>query len=355
MKDSFEWSVRDGNEEDMERILSLREIVFGETEKDRKDPRFWRWQFMEGPDGKAFIYLVEKEGRVIGHLADHPRQFSIHGELVSGVFHLELMVHPEDWRKGIFQAMEKYSIQRMEKENKLLMTACTIRRESINGLKKVGWKAITEFPVLVYPIRFQGILNRYLHFPPLSFLLGGIARFFYTLFFWKKKGNEAGEIEVEEISKLDNNFDPFWEKTSSLFPLLGVRDRTFLNWRYLQHPTRRYIFYRMMNHGEMRGYIVLRKVDLLNFNSVAIVDLLALDEEALIGLVAKGIEFAQEGGADLLGIMIPKEHPYGGLLRRKGFLPSLKTFSFLIYPHLHKAFLLLPEKWHFNWGDTDVL
>lgn len=235
------------------------------------------------------------------------------------------------------------------------MTACTIRRESINGLKKAGWKAISEFPVLVYPIRFQGLFNRYLHFPPLSLVFGGVARLIHTLFFWKKKENEAGQIEVEEVSQLDDHFESFCEKSSFLFPFSGVRDRAFLNWRYLRHPTRRYVLYRMMAKGEMRGYIVLRKVDLLNFNSAVIIDLLALDEKALIRLVTKGIDFARKQGADLLGVMIPQGHPYEGLLKRRGFLPSLKTFSFLIYPHINHPSLFSPEKWHFNWGDTDVL
>ena len=78
-------------------------------------------------------------------------------------------------------------------------------------------------------------------------------------------------------------------------------------WRYLQHPTRTYTIYRATGKGEMRGYIVLRKVDLLNFNSAVIVDLLTLDEEAFQPLVEKGIEYGRQERADLLGMMIPKQ------------------------------------------------
>jgi hypothetical protein len=105
----------------------------------------------------------------------------------------------------------------------------------------------------------------------------------------------------------------------------------------------------------MRGYIVLRKVDLLKFNSAVIVDLLALDEETLAALVEKGIQHSQQERADLLGFMVPQDHRYYKLLRKQGFLPSLKTFLFMIYSHADEGFFLSPGKWYVTWGDTDVI
>lgn len=349
------WMVIDGGEKDLKEILSLREVVFGETEKDRLEPKFWQWEFIEGPEGRAFIYVVKDGGKVIGHLADLPRQFSVCGEVVPGTFHLELMVHPDYRRKGIFYEMERYSVQHVKNENRLLMTACTVREKSINGLKKVGWKTVSKFPVLVYPIRFSGIVNRYIHFMPLSLLVGGMAKVIYlALFGWKEKRGK-GEIEIEKVDKLDDQFDGFWQKASSLFPIMGFRNRDYLTWRYLQHPTRNYAIYRAKQSGEMRGYIVLRNVDLLSFKSAVIVDLLAMDEEALSLLVEKGIQCSRKEGIDLLGFMVPRGHSYYKTLRRNGFLPSFKSFTFLIYPHSDRAIFLSPGKWYVSWGDTDVI
>jgi hypothetical protein len=105
----------------------------------------------------------------------------------------------------------------------------------------------------------------------------------------------------------------------------------------------------------MEGYIVLRKVELLNFNSSVIVDLLALDEEVLSALVEKGIQHSREAGADLLGFMVPQGHLYYKVLRNMGFLPSFKTFFFMVYPNSDKEMILSPEKWYVTWGDTDVI
>lgn len=87
----------------------------------------------------------------------------------------------------------------------------------------------------------------------------------------------------------------------------------------------------------------------------SIVDLLVLDEETLNALVAKGIEHSYKEGAALLGFMVPKTHPYHRDLRRYGFLPSMKTFLFMVYRHVEERRLFSPEAWYVNWGDTDVI
>jgi GNAT superfamily N-acetyltransferase len=349
------WKVRDGYEKDVDGILSLRDVVFGTEEQDKLDFRFWRWEFMEGPDGKALIYIVEDGKRMIGHFADIPRRFSLHGKVVCGTLSVDLMVHPDYRRKGIFQAMGKYAIQRVKNEKGLFMISCPIRRETIQGFKKIGWEEVERLPVLAYPIRFSGIANRYLRFPPISLFVGGVVRFFYLLLCGLKKKKEIEGMEIEKVSMLDELFDSFWQKALSLHPILGVRNRNYLTWRYQEHPTRKYTIYRAKRGGEMKGYIVLRKVKLLRFNSAVIVDLLALDEGTLAALLEKGIQYGREEGTDLLGCMLPQGHSYYKTLRERGFFRSFKTFLLMIYPHSDRKIFLAPEKWYVNWGDTDVI
>jgi hypothetical protein len=355
MERNQSWKVRDGHEGDMDEILSLRKVVFGEMEKDKLRPEFWRWEFLEGPDGRALIYLVEEGERLIGHFADIPRRFSVNGVVVLGTLSLDLMVHPEGRRKGIFFEMGRYAGWRVKEEKGLFMTAYPIREETIWGLRKIGWKDVVRLPVIVYPIRFQAVVARYLPFSLLSFPVGGMATFFHSLIFKRKEKRREEGIVVEKAVQLDDQFDVFWQKALGLYPIMGVRDRSYLTWRYLQSPTRSYTLYRALRKGGMEGYIVLRKVDLLGWNSTVIVDLLALDEDVLSSLVDRGIQHSREEGADLLGFMLPKTHPYYRTLIRRGFLPSLKSFQFMIYDHGHRAALQDPKGWYVNWGDTDVI
>jgi len=349
------WQVRDGDERDLEGILSLRKTVFGEQEGDKLEEKFWKWEFMEGPDGAGRVYLVKEGEMIAGHLADLPKRFCVEGKTVIGSLTLDMMVHPDYRRRGISTATARYGIEKFEREKGLFMTAYSVRRASINSLLKTGWKGVTTLPVLVYPLRFRGIVDHYLHLPPLSLLLGGTIRLFYLLLFRRNRMEKGTGVEVEEIRELDERFNSFWQAAVSLFPIMGVRDHAFMSWRYLRHPTRNYTIYRAMRSGEMRGYIVLRRVELLHFNSAVIVDLLALDEDALSALVEIGIHYSREEGADVLGFMVPQKHLYYKLLRGMGFLPSLKTFLFMIYSDSGEEIFFSPEKWYVNWGDTDVI
>ncbi len=355
MEKRSQWRVRGGKEEDIEGILSLRKTVFGKAEEDKLDPRFWRWQMRDNPDGVGWIYLAEEGDKIIGHLADLPKRFSVQGRITLGTLTHDMMVHPDYRRRGVSTAAARLGIRKVENEKGEFMTAYSIRVESLNSLLKVGWKEGVRLPVLVFPIRFYGIVNGYLHFRPMSLLIGGIARLIYSILFGRKKGGREIGVEIGRVHELDESFDLFWEKAISLYPIMGVRDRTYLNWRYLQHPTRDYIIYRALERGEMKGYVVLRKVELLNFNSAVIVDLLALDSKILHQLITKGVEHSRQEGTDLLGFMVPKPHPYYRALRKEGFLPSSKTFQFLVYSHRKEEVLFDPRRWYLTWGDTDVI
>jgi GNAT superfamily N-acetyltransferase len=355
MRNHPRWIIRDGSEEDSEQILSLRELVFGEFEKEKLNDQFWKWEFVEGPDGKAYIYVAVDEGNVVGHLADIPRRFSVNGHVVLGTFSVDLMVHPDYRREGMFLKLMHYATERVEREKGHFRTALPFREETIAGLLKCGWEIAGELPVLVYPLRFSGIIHRYLHFSPLSLLIGGVARGGYFLFWGGKRKEKAQGIQLEEVTQLDSRFDRFWQKAMNLYVVMGIRDQAFLDWRYFKNPVRTYTFYRAIENGEMTGYLVLRKVDLLRFNSAVIVDLLALSDQALRALIEKGIQQGQREGADLIGCMIPQRHPYYQVLRESGFLPSPKKFLLMVYRQGKGMVSLAPETWYMNCGDTDVI
>lgn len=136
MKDMGSWKVREGNRLDVEGILSLRGVVFAEEERDKLDSRFWQWEFVDGPAGKAFIYIVEDGNRIIGHFADIPRQFSVQTTGVLGTLSLDLMVHPDYWRRGIFAATGRYGAEKVRQENGLFLTAFPIRSENHPRVEK---------------------------------------------------------------------------------------------------------------------------------------------------------------------------------------------------------------------------
>lgn len=134
-----------------------------------------------------------------------------------------------------------------------------------------------------------------------------------------------------------------------------LRDKDYLNWRYISHPTRNYNIYRAIEKDEMKGFIILRKTKLMGFNCAVIVDLLSIDEKALHVLIERGISYSKDEKVDLVCFMVPKTHKYYKIFKKCGFFRSPKTFRFMIYPHENKKELLDPKNWYVTWGDTDVI
>lgn len=345
--------IEEGGEREREAILNLRRIVFKEEEVDKQSAEFWNWQFLKNPDGEGLIYLLKKGDQVVGHFADTPKRFVVDGKEVLGTLSVDMMVHPEH-RGGMFFRLGQYAVDRTRSLGYAFLTCYPIRKQSIYCLQKIGWKGFFGLPVLVYPLRFSGILKRYLKLMPLAWLFGGMARILYTLGFKGRREDREKGVVIREMKEVDEAYDRFWEKASTLNPVMGVRDRRFITWRYLQHPTRAYTIYRAFREEKMEGYIILRKVDLLGFNSAVIVDLLAQDETVLKVLVDHSIDFGLTRGADLLGCIVPRPHRYYQVLREKGFIPSFKSFLFMVYAHA-TAINLSPEGWYVTWGDSDVI
>jgi hypothetical protein len=162
-----------------------------------------------------------------------------------------MMVHPDYRRKGISAATAEYAIQRVEREKGMFMTAYSIREESLNSLLKVGWKEVMRLPILVFPIRFHGIVNRYLHFQFLSLLIGGVMRFFYFfLFRLRKKNRRSRDGRVYEW---DETYDLFWEG-KTVHPIVEISRTVDLALSSASY--REYVIYRALQKGEMKGYIV---------------------------------------------------------------------------------------------------
>src|SRR4030043_1130618 len=131
MDEMHRWRVLRGDEKNLKGVLSLRRAVFGEIEEDKLDPRFWKWEFTECPEGKAYIYIVKDGDKIVGHFADLPRRFSAHGKIVRGTLSVDLMVAPDYRRKGLFEKMGKYGIDKVKREQGLFLTAYPIRGETI--------------------------------------------------------------------------------------------------------------------------------------------------------------------------------------------------------------------------------
>jgi hypothetical protein len=134
---------------------------------------------------------------------------------------------------------------------------------------------------------------------------------------------EQEDISAVEIGEFDDRFNAFWEKVCEGHPLIMVRDRAFLTWRFVECPNRRYATFAAEREGTLAGYVVVRTQDKGAYRLGHIIDFLVRrdDEETLGHLVATAMRRLKNRGVDIVSCTIsPSARMPNRVLRRCGFL-----------------------------------
>jgi hypothetical protein len=293
---------REATAADRERILALRAQCFGDVDGEKRDPRFWDWEF-----GQARLFAGEQEdGTLATHLALLDLPHMLDGVAVPGALAVDAMTAPQARGQGAFGGVVRYA---MEHAPRTVGTAYQIRKAVLGAMLRGGWAAAERVPVLVRPaFTFRVVL----------------------------KEPRLGLQDVEWMSEL------------------GLRDgciaRTpeFLRWRFFDNP---HWQYRLTGAAEA-AYCVTRRTTLKGFDTLAIVDLAwrDRDREVARGLLRNAIAHARQSGCKLVAALVSPRHPTFGMLLRAGFLPGPHWFRLLVHP---------PEQakrvWRVMWADTDHL
>ena len=236
------------SQEENQSILELTENTFPDS--DIKNPKYFHWQYNENPQGKAIIVLCfdeEKDDFVIGQKTIIPTELSLGNTYVKSSNGVNSIVHSNYRRKGIFSKLLRALPDLALKEG-ITCTYGVPNPRSHPVFLKEGWKEITHLPLLVR------ILN------PSNFFKNGLKILLRPISFFYKIKN----IDQAGIEKYSGNFNEFEQLTSKLATRIQVsqnRNRRYLQWRYNEHPTRKYNTYIIRKKSEIISYIITRETE----------------------------------------------------------------------------------------------
>ena len=84
-------------------------------------------------------------------------------------------------------------------------------------------------------------------------------------------------IVVEPLPEFGPEFDAFWESARGGYVNLIVRDRAFLDWRFVRPPTRRYEILAARRDGRLLGYLVSTSTTVQGLKWAMIMDMFVSD------------------------------------------------------------------------------
>ncbi len=234
-KEKAQYLCREADESDLEGIAEL----FRSHDYGIKDPEWLRWKYFQNPAGRARVLVGEdSNGAIVALRAYMPRLFTSEK---TGPFSVRQAV---DWfvakahrGSGVYSQLREFAVARRD-------------FPSIGFPNEISRRITKTYPGDVrvyhpvdewwYPIRL-GNPNQ----APDS--LAAMVSRAYAFFWLGKRSRHARMAPLERFTK-DYALDPAF--------IHGVRTAEFLNWRFIDNPTRRFRAYEFLDGDESAGYCV---------------------------------------------------------------------------------------------------
>jgi len=355
------WSIRPYRDGDEEGIFKLLEVAFPSIRYDKQQwLRFRHWIDKDNPAGTGMIWLAEHDGKIIGHSSIIPVVMKVGTEVVTGFQSIGTMTHPSYRRQGIYETLAKKVYSEAERTGIHIGYRFPNENSYPIAIKKLDWFDIGHIrpTIRIYDVEStvrRRIKNR---FVARLFILG--ARAWLQLISRQKKTCLINGLTITQIPSFDERINEFWPRVSSQAQIMVVRNKDYLNWRYVAVPDVNYLIYIAEEAGQICGYLVLRCLQQNELKTGIIFDILAQSEEIAQCLISKAVERCEQERVDFINGSMIANKIYLKALRRNSFIaiPFIKGSNFCAYsssPHISKDFLKYPGNWLVQLGDSDTV
>jgi GNAT acetyltransferase-like protein len=311
-------------------ICRLFEKVFGK----KKTLEHWRWEFLENPAGTHIFLARDERGEVVGQFASTPMRMKIGDETHTFAMMVDNMTDPDcrqGLRKpGLFASVVYAYVEHFGRvEHEALGFGLPNPPAYRIGKRLLGYSHIQD------PLVHVKELPAGPQEPPAL--------------------PEGLEITVSQSVEPDH--DRLWERTRPRFPLIAIRDRRYLEWRYTRCPVATYHFVAARRHHELRALVVF-KPSYIDHDSASLVDFVwpGDDVEALRVALLHAETLARIAHRPRIEAMLPIYAAELDVLRSIGYRSESSGFV-LVGRTYHPPLTLdwVRDRWWYTLGDFDLV
>ena len=355
------WSMRGYKEGDEEGILELTKAVNPSRQYDRGQWLRWgRWMYRANPAGPGRIGLAEHNGKIVGQYAIVPTVMKVSTEVIIGSQSLDTMTHPNYRRRGLFEILAKQVYREAGSDGIHIVYGFPNEFSHPGFIRKLNWFDISTTRIMVKPINWGNVIRMRIDNKFLSHI-GGIGGSLASKVFCRvKRVPLMDDLAIRQVSSFDERINELWTKVSTQHHIMVVRNRDYLNWRYVAIPDVDYQIYIAERGEKICGYLVLRYMQRDCAKVGTIFDVLALSGQITRCLLLKVIDDCQQEKPDLIACSLIANKTYLNAFRKSGFisLPFLRGGRFCAYssaPNISKDFLEDSPNWFIQIGDSDAI
>ncbi len=303
--------------------------------------------------------LTLKDGKIVGQYPLIFMNLKIGGEILRASQNIDLMTHPDYQHQGIFSKLERIALDNA-KEDGAYITIGFPNYAAYPGHIKSGWFDVAAMQVMFKSLNWNNTLRIGVSNIFLSRLCATGASLVDKTFYRAQEPHLVEGLVINRVPFFDDRINEFWANISNHYKIMVVRDRNYLNWRYVTVPDVDYSIYIAEKAAEIWGYLVLRCMERDQTKVGIIFVTLAQSQNIAQCLVSEAIKHCEQEKADLVyySMIANKTHIKG--FRRNGFISVsfIKGGRFCAHsndPNISREFLRDPENWLVQLGDSDMI
>ena len=356
------WSVRAYQKGDENGIFELTKAVHPERKYDQeKWMKWWRWKYQDNPAGASRIWVADHDGKIVGQYPLIIINMKIGEEIIKGSQNVDLMTHLDYRRQGMFFTLAKKALNEAGKEG-INITYGFPNEPAYPGHLKSGWFDVCSLRVLTKPLNLRNLLKKRIKNNSLLKICTITGSIVVGIFYRTKKTLEIEGLTITKIVSFDNRINDFWNKISRDYKIIVVRDKEYLNWRYINRPDTNYTIFLAEEEEEICGYIVLWYQKEEELSSGHIIDIIApLDRpEVINSLLSVAIKYFKEKKVDGIFCQIAADKKTLKIFRKNGFIRKRfrrgsKYIVRINSPKIEGEYLKDKKNWFIQLGDSDYI
>lgn len=312
---------------DENQILKMDWALFPDP-WNKRDLGNWYWKHTgNNPAGKAIIYLMEHENRIIVHFAVIPYRLRIFGQDVLGSHSIGSMVLPEYQGKGLIKFVaDKLFEEMVEKKMAFSYGFPNILAYDLHK-KFMGYHDVIQVSTMEKQTDSSRVSQK-----------------------------SVADFKFLPIDRFDRSADVLWNNVKDVFKISVIRDAAFLNWRYMERPDQKYQAFGAYKNNQLAGYVILKLYRDGEILRGHIVDILSLPnrEDLAQFLIEQSEKFFMDNSTNIESAWVVGSALYRDILIERGFRP-LRPRPLICRLHCDKEkyqCMLNGENWYFTMGDT---
>ena len=363
-------------------VDSLHFALVGAPDRNDQARLFWRsfakparvealrWRYDDNPQGQAVsLVLRDPAGHSVCSYAYVPRFAGARvadGTWVRGVLGQQgdVMTDPDWQRMGLARRLVEHCADETRKDGFVLNWGFP-NRQSAPVFLKFNWKSVG----VIRPKRFLVRADARTKARRLSD--GRLAQLRVPLDVRKcqKARRALGALPaglslrpIERFALFAADLETIGAALKERFPLVLERDAAFLDWRFIDTPSKVHRAFGLFDGAELVGYVVIQPPSKWGPEGVGfLVDLAARDEASVPALIGVGLDALGSAGAAVIEAWGVDGAWWSGWLERAGFLGAKPENHLFVY-----HFVLDPEhplasapalqdaaSWYLTDGDRD--